>query len=99
MLLCSEKKPTEKPRQITEFRNFEPLSIACGLDLDIGLTERLLQLAGHAFNESTEHQALRFCITGLSGHSIEDRDVRLNTELVQQAITMALGQWCRNRQP
>lgn len=55
------------------------VAIACGLDLDIGLTERLLQLAGHAFNESTEHQALRFCITGLSGHSIEDRNAFLES--------------------
>ena len=55
------------------------VAIACGLDLDIGLTEKLLQLAGHAFNESTEHQALRFCITGLSGHSIEDRNAFLES--------------------
>lgn len=48
------------------------IAIARGLDLDIGMTEKLLQLAGHAFDESDEHQALRFCITGFPGGTIEE---------------------------
>ena len=48
------------------------IAIARGLDLDIGMTEKLMQLAGHAFDESDEHQALRFCITGFPGGTIED---------------------------
>ena len=47
------------------------ISVGRGLDLDIATTEKLMQLAGHAFDESDEHQALRFCITGFSGQSIE----------------------------
>ena len=43
-----------------------------GLDLDLQTTEKLLQLAGHAFNDSLEHQALKFCITGFSGQSIAE---------------------------
>lgn len=48
------------------------IAIARGLDLDIGTTEKLMQLAGHAFDESDEHRALRFCITGFPGGTIED---------------------------
>ena len=48
------------------------IAIARGLDLDIGMTEKLLQLAGYAFDESDEHQALRFCITGFPGGTIEE---------------------------
>lgn len=48
------------------------VAIARGLDLDIGTTEKLLQLAGHAFDESEEHQALKYCITGFSGMSVDD---------------------------
>lgn len=48
------------------------VAIGRGLDLDIGTTEKLLQLAGHAFDESDEHQALKYCITGFSGMSIDD---------------------------
>lgn len=43
-----------------------------GLDLNIAMTEKLLQLAGHAFNDTDEDQALKFCITGFSGQSIEE---------------------------
>ena len=48
--------------------------VAFGRGLDLGLpeTEKLMQLAGHAFDESDEHQALKFCITGFSGKPIED---------------------------
>lgn len=48
------------------------VAIARGLDLDIGTTEKLLQLAGHAFDESDEHQALKYCITGFSGMTVDD---------------------------
>lgn len=48
------------------------VAIARGLDLDITMTEKLMQLAGHAFDESDEHRALRFCITGFPGGTIEE---------------------------
>ena len=48
------------------------IAIARGLDLDIEMTEKLLQLAGHAFDESDEHRALRFCVTGFPGGTIEE---------------------------
>ena len=48
------------------------VAIARGLDLDIGTAEKLMQLAGHAFDDSDEHQALKFCITGFPGGSVED---------------------------
>ncbi len=48
------------------------VAFSCGLDLDLQTTEKLLQLAGHAFNDSPEHQALKFCITGFSGQSIAE---------------------------
>lgn len=47
------------------------VAIGRGLDLDIGTTEKLLQLAGHAFDESDEQQALKYCITGFSGMGID----------------------------
>lgn len=43
-----------------------------GLDLNIQTTEKLLQLAGHSFDDSDEHQALKFCITGFSGLPIDE---------------------------
>jgi transcriptional regulator with XRE-family HTH domain len=48
------------------------VAIGRGLDLDIGTTEKLLQLARHAFDESDEQQALKYCITGFSGMGIDD---------------------------
>lgn len=48
------------------------VAFARGLDLGIEVTEKLLQSAGHAFDDSDEHQALRFCITGFSGCPIEE---------------------------
>lgn len=48
------------------------VSIGRGLDLDIGTVETLMRLAGHAFDESDEHQALKFCITGFPGGSVSD---------------------------
>lgn len=47
-------------------------AFAIGLNLDITTTEWLLQLAGHAYKNTDEDQALKFCITGYSGHSIEE---------------------------
>lgn len=48
------------------------VAFAHGLDLDLANTEKMMQLAGHAFDESDEHQALKFCITGYAGHPIEE---------------------------
>lgn len=48
------------------------IAFARGLDLGIEVTEKLLQSAGHAFNDSDEHQALRFCITNFSGCPLEE---------------------------
>lgn len=48
------------------------IAFARGLDLGIEVTEKLLQSAGHAFNDSDEHQALRFCITHFSGCPLEE---------------------------
>ena len=48
------------------------IAFARGLDLGIEVTERLLQSAGHAFNDSDEHQALRFCVTNFSGCPLEE---------------------------
>lgn len=48
------------------------VAFARGLDLNIQMTEKLLQLAGHAFDDSDEHQALKFCITGFSGQPINE---------------------------
>jgi len=69
----AEKNITTNP----ELRTI--VAIACGLDLDITTTEKLLQLAGHAFNDSDEHRALKFCITGLFGYSIEERNTFLES--------------------
>lgn len=62
----AEKGNTSKPgvRAITAF--------AVGLGLDIDTAEHLMQLAGHVYSEDDEDQALKFCLTGLSGHSIDD---------------------------
>ena len=62
----AEKGNTSKPgaRAITAF--------AVGLGLDIDTAEYLMQLAGHVYSEDDEDQALKFCLTGLSGHSIDD---------------------------
>ena len=51
------------------------VAIACGLDLDIEITETILRLAGHAFKENDdEHRALRFCISGFSGKPLSERN-------------------------
>lgn len=62
----AEKGNTSKPgaRAITAF--------AVGLGLDIDTAEYLMQLAGRVYSEDDEDQALKFCLTGLSGHSIDD---------------------------
>lgn len=48
------------------------VAIARGLDLNLDTTETLMRLAGHAFGETDEDQALKFCITGFSGKPIEE---------------------------
>lgn len=55
------------------------IAIGRGLDLDIGTVETLMRLAGHAFDESDEHQALKFCITGFSGGSIDQANAFLES--------------------
>ena len=62
----AEKSHSTNPnvRTITAF--------AIGLNLDIATTEWLLQLAGHAYKNTDEDQALKFCITGYSGHTIDE---------------------------
>lgn len=40
------------------------VAVACGLDIDLDTTNKLLQLAGHAFEDSDEDNALKFCIKG-----------------------------------
>ena len=55
------------------------VAFSCGLDLDIQTAEKIMQLASHAFDESDLHRAYKFCIGGLSGHPIEDRNTFLES--------------------
>jgi hypothetical protein len=56
------------------------IAICGGFDLDIGLTNELLALAGHTLSPtSTEHQAYSFIITGLSGETIDTRNTFLQS--------------------
>ena len=48
------------------------VAIGVGLDLDIDTVDNMLKLARRSFMDNPEDRALKFCITGLSGHSIED---------------------------
>lgn len=48
------------------------VAIGVGLSLDIETVENMLKLAGRSFKDTPEDRALKFCITGLSGQSIED---------------------------
>ena len=48
------------------------VAIGVGLSLDIETVNKMLTLAGRSFKDTPEDRALRFCITGLSGHSIDD---------------------------
>ena len=50
------------------------IAICAGLDLDIFLTNELLGLAGHTLNNSLEHQAYGFVITGFHGKTIHERN-------------------------
>ena len=50
------------------------ISICAGLDLDIGMTNQLLGLAGHTLSNSREDQAYSFVITGYKGRSLNDRN-------------------------
>lgn len=48
------------------------VAIGVGLSLDIETVKNMLKLAGRSFKDTPEERALKFCITGLSGQSIED---------------------------
>lgn len=48
------------------------VAISRGLELNLETTETLMRLAGHAFGETDEDQALEFCITGFSGKTIKE---------------------------
>lgn len=48
------------------------VAIGVGLALDIDTVDNMLKLAGRSFMDTPEDRALKFCITGLSGHPIED---------------------------
>lgn len=50
------------------------IAIACGLELDLPLTNELLRLAGHALDDSLEHRALSYCVTNFPGESMESRN-------------------------
>ena len=55
------------------------VAVACGLDMDLDTTNKLLQLAGHAFEDSDEDNALKFCITGFVGHPIDEANEFLSS--------------------
>ena len=48
------------------------VAIGVGLSLDIETVDKMLYLAGRSFKDTPEDRALRFCITGLSGHPLSD---------------------------
>ena len=48
------------------------IAIGVGLSLDIETVENMLKLAGRSFKDTQEDRALKFCITSLSGQSIDD---------------------------
>lgn len=50
------------------------VAFACGLDLDLATTQRIMQLSSHAFDESDKHRAYMFCITGFSGCPLKERN-------------------------
>ena len=50
------------------------VAFACGLDLDMATTQKIMQLSSHAFDESTKHRAYMFCITGFSGRPLKERN-------------------------
>lgn len=55
------------------------MSFAGGLDLDLDTTKKLLQLAGHAFNDTDQHRAYMFCISGFQGRPLEERNAFLES--------------------
>ena len=55
------------------------VAVACGLDIDLDTTNKLLQLAGHAFEDSDEDNALKFCITGFVGQPIDEANEILSS--------------------
>ena len=50
------------------------VAFACGLDLDLETTKKIMQLSSHAFDESDRHRAYMFCITGFSGRPLAERN-------------------------
>ena len=50
------------------------VAFACGLDLDMATTQKIMQLSSHAFDESTKHRAYMFCITGFYGRPLKERN-------------------------
>lgn len=50
------------------------VAFACGLDLDMATTQKIMQLSSHAFDESDKHRVYMFCITGYSGRPISERN-------------------------
>jgi len=48
------------------------VAIACGLDLDLDATERIMKAAGRSFTYSDEDRALKYCVTVYIGHPIEE---------------------------
>lgn len=54
------------------------VAIACGLDLDLETTEKMLSLAGRSFKESDEDRALKFCITGFQDNLLTRETTSLN---------------------
>jgi hypothetical protein len=69
-----------------EYKNAPPkfhtiVSIAAGFNLDLGLTEELLKLAGHAFSPVIpEHDALIFIIVSMSEYDIDAKNEMLEKE-------------------
>jgi hypothetical protein len=47
--------------------------------MDLDTTNKLLQLAGHAFEDSDEDNALKFCITGFVGQPIDEANEFLSS--------------------
>lgn len=55
------------------------LAFSCGLNLDIDTTNKIMQLSSHTLDDSDEHRAYAFCITGMSGMSLEAKNEFLSS--------------------
>ena len=62
------------------------VAVACGLDMDLDTTNKLLQLAGHAFEDSDEDNALKFCITGFVGQPIDEANEFLSSYMLRSVL-------------